>query len=106
MIRAFIYGGYMIIAVSETTGGEIRKFIYYRVEGGRILEREQVNAVDGPLDQLGAQFNSLKVDLLITGKISRDVELALFEMGINLISGIKGESDKILSAYLAGDLLF
>ncbi len=96
----------MIIAVSDSSEGAIRKFIYYRVEGGRIQEREQVNAVDGSPDQFGAQLNSLKVDLLITGKISRDVELTLFEMGINLISGISGESDKILSAYLAGDLQF
>ena len=96
----------MVIAVSETPGGEIRRFVYFRVEGGRILEREEVNAVDGPLDQLGAQFNSLKVDLLITGKISRDMEVALFEMGINLISNVSGNADKILSAYLAGDLQF
>ena len=76
----------MIIAVSGEFGDDIRKFVYYRVESGRILERETVNAVDGPLDQLGAQLNSLKVDLLI--------------------AGINGESDKILSAYLNGELQF
>ncbi|MBE6377877.1 MAG: hypothetical protein E7051_03545 [Lentisphaerae bacterium] len=96
----------MIIAVSSEFGDDIRKFVYFRIEGGKILEREQVNAVDGPLDQLAAQLNSLKVDLLITGKISDTVETALFEAGINLISGIRGESDKILSLYLSGDLQF
>ena len=96
----------MVIAVASEFGDDIRKFVYYRIEGGRILERETVNAVDGALDQLCAQFNSLKVDLLIAGKLSRDVELGLFDGGVNLISGITGESDKILSAYLAGDLQF
>lgn len=96
----------MIIAVSGEFGDDIRKFVYYRIENGKVVEREQVNAVDGALDQLAAQFNSLKVDLLITGKLSREVELGLFDAGINLISGINGESDKILSAYLNGDLKF
>ncbi|MBQ9787771.1 MAG: hypothetical protein IJW33_06350 [Lentisphaeria bacterium] len=96
----------MIIAVSGEFGDDIRKFVYFRIEGGKILEREEVNAVDGPLDQLAAQFNSLKVDLLITGKLSREVELGLFEAGINLISGINGQSDKILAGYLNGDLQF
>ena len=96
----------MIIAVSSEYGDDIRKFVYFRIEGGKILEREQVNAVDGPLDQLAAQLNSLKVDLLIAGRISRSVEEALFEAGINLISNIQGESDKILSLYLSGDLQF
>ena len=96
----------MIIAVSSEFGDDIRKFVYFRIEGGKILEREQVNAVDGPLNQLAAQLNSLKVDLLITGRISDTVEKALFESGINLISNIQGESDKILSLYLSGDLQF
>ena len=96
----------MIIAVSSEFGDDIRKFVYFRIEGGKILEREQVNAVDGPLDQLAAQLNSLKVDLLIAGRLSHGVEEALFEAGINLISNIQGESDKILSLYLSGDLQF
>ena len=96
----------MIIAVSGEFGDDIRRFVYYRVENGRILERETVNAVEGTLEQLGWQLNSLKVDLLIAGKLSREVELGLFDAGVNLISGVNGESDKILSAYLAGDLQF
>ena len=96
----------MIIAVASEFGDDIRKFVYYRIEGGRVLERETVNAVDGPLEQLCAQLNSLKIDLLITGRLSREVEFGLFDGGVNLISGISGESDKILNAYLAGELKF
>ena len=96
----------MIIAVSGEFGDDIRRFVYYRIESGRILERETVDAAPGALDQLSAQFNSLKVDLLIAGKISADVERGLFDAGINLISGINGESDKTVKAYLAGELQF
>lgn len=96
----------MVIAVAGEFGDDIRRFVYYRIEGGRILERETVNAVEGSLEQLGAQFNSLKVDLLIAGRLSREVELGLFDAGINLISGVTGKSDEILSGYLNGKLEF
>ena len=33
----------MIIAVASEFGDDIRKFVYYRIEGGRVLERETVN---------------------------------------------------------------
>ena len=94
----------MIIAVSGEFGDDIRKFIYYRVESGRILERETVNAVDGPLDQLGAQLNSLKVDLLIAGKLSRELEIGLFDAGIKLVSNVEGKIDPVLVRYLKGEL--
>lgn len=82
------------------------KFIYYRIESGRIIEKEEVNSVVGSLEQFCAQLNSLKVDLLISGKLEKESEAALFESGINLITGISGEPDKILKAYLAGELEF
>lgn len=96
----------MIIAVSGEFGDDIKKFVYYRIENGRIVERELVNAVDGTLDQLAAQFNSLNIDLLIAGRLSREVEIGLFEAGINLISGVNGESDRIAADYLNGNLEF
>jgi predicted Fe-Mo cluster-binding NifX family protein len=107
-VRAFYLaaGGCMVIAVSGEFGDDLKRFVYFRVENGRILERECVNAVDGPLDQLAAQLNSLKIDLLIAGKLCREVEVGLFEAGINLISGINGESDRILNDYLNGNLQF
>ncbi|MBE6389234.1 MAG: hypothetical protein E7043_03570 [Lentisphaerae bacterium] len=82
------------------------KFIYCRIENGKIIEKECVNSVIGHLRQFCAQLNSLKVDLLITGMISKDDENLLFESGINLITGISGDPDKTLTAYLNGSLEF
>ena len=96
----------MIIAVAGESGGSIGRFVYYRIEGGRIIERECVNAAPGSPDRFYTQLNSLNVDLLIAGPLDRETELGLFDAGINLISGVTGEADAVLSAYLSGELKF
>jgi len=95
----------MIIAVSSEFGDDLVKFVYYRIENGKMLEREEVNAADN-LDLLLRQLNGLKIDLLISGRISAALERQIFEAGINLISGIRGKSDHILQQYLNGTLEF
>ena len=95
----------MVIAVSGEFGDDLVRFVYYRIEGGRTLERESVRAAEG-LDALKRQLANLKIDLLITGRISGSLERELFEAGINLITGVTGESDHILRSYLNGSLKF
>ena len=95
----------MIIAVSSEFGDDLVKFVYYRIENGKMLEREEVNAADN-LDLLLRQLNGLKIDLLISGRISAALERQIFEAGINLISGLRGQSDHILQQYLNGTLEF
>ena len=95
----------MIIAVSGDFGDELVRFVYYRIENGRTLERECVRAADG-LDALKRQLAGLKIDLLITGRIAPSLERELFDAGVNLITGVVGESDRILRSYLDGSLKF
>ena len=93
----------MIIAVASDFGDELVKFVYYRIEDGRTLEREEVNAAEN-LDALLRQLTNLKIDLLISGRISMELERQIFEAGINLISGIRGTSDQVLQKYMNGTL--
>ena len=95
----------MIIAVSGEFGDDLVRFVYYRIEDGRTLERESVRAADG-LDALKRQLTNLKIDLLITGRIAPALERELFDAGINLITGVVGESDRVLRSYLDGSLKF
>ena len=95
----------MIIAVSGEFGDELVRFVYYRIENGRTLERECVRAADG-LDALKRQLTNLKIDLLITGRLAPTLERELFDAGVNLITGVVGESDHILRSYLDGTLKF
>lgn len=95
----------MIIAVSGEFGDELIRFVLYRIEDGRTLGRECIRAADG-LEPLKRQLANLKIDLLITGRISGALERELFDAGINLITGVTGESDRILRSYLNGTLQF
>lgn len=95
----------MIIAVSGEFGDELIRFVYYRIENGRTVEREEISAPDSE-EALKRQLTNLKIDLLITGKISVALERKLFDSGINLITGINGKSDWILNSYLNGTLQF
>ncbi len=95
----------MIIAVSGEYGSEPVKFVMYRIENGRIAEREVINAAT-PLDALKRQLANLQIDLLIAGKISGELEKELFDSGINLITGVEDDSDRILQSYLNGTLQF
>lgn len=95
----------MTIAVSGEFGDELVRFVCYRIEDGRTLERESIRAADG-LEALKRQLANLKVDLLIAGRISGSLERELFDAGINLITGITGESDHVLRSYLNGTLKF
>ncbi len=98
-------GDVMVIAVSGEYGDELVKFVWYRLENGRISEREVINAA-APLDALKKQLTNLQIDLLITGRISAGLEKELFDCGINLITGVTGVSDNILNSYLNGTLQF
>ena len=95
----------MIIAVSGEFGDELIRFVYYRIENGRTVEREEISVPDS-VEALKRQLTNLKIDLLITGKISVALERKLFDSGINLITGINGKSDWILNSYLNGTLQF
>ncbi len=96
----------MVIAIGNSSGDKISKFFFFRINESRVVEREEINAVQTSLDDFCRQLNSLEIDLLICDCLSEEWERGIFESGINLIKGISGEADKILSAYLNGDLFF
>lgn len=96
----------MVIAVGNSSGGKISKFFFFRINDSRVMEREEINAVQTSLNDFCRQLISLEIDLLICDSLSKEWEQGIFESGINLIKGISGEADKILSAYLNGDLSF
>lgn len=96
----------MIIAISGEFGDQLEQFIYYKVEKNVIRERETIFTPPGGVDALLKQFISLEIDLLIAGNLPEEVEMALSDAGIAVISKIHGISDQILKSYLNGTLEF
>ena len=51
-----------------------------------------------------AQLANLGVDVLICGAISRDLDDMISSAGVNVISQTRGEADRVLRAFISGQL--
>jgi len=96
----------MLIAVASVGGDNFEEFTYYRMEGSTLKEQQHVKVAPGGADQFTGQLISLEIDLLIAGRIPSSLEAAIQDAGIPLISGVRGENDRVISQYLNGTLEF
>ena len=93
----------MIIAAAKG-GREFGRFVTFRIEGGRVKERQEVIVMPGGADALARQLVGLEVDVLLASAAHPAVELALADAGVALVSGIELAPDAAAAAYIAGDL--
>ena len=96
----------MIIAVATESGIDFNKFVYFRIEGNKVKEREEVKVAPGGAEELIKQLIGLEIDLLISNILSPELSDAFDEHGIHVISNISGRTDTIMAAYLNGTLNF
>ena len=93
----------MIIAAA-VGGREFGRFVTFRIEAGNVKERQEVFVMPGGADALARQLVGLEVDVLLAHRVHPEVELALCDAGIPLVSGIELAPDAAAAAYIAGDL--
>ena len=93
----------MIIAAA-IGGIEFGRFATFRVESGCVKERQEVLVMPGGAPALARQLVGLEVDVMIFSRVHPEVELALADAGVALISGIDISPDAAVAAYLNGDL--
>ena len=93
----------MIIAAAAG-GREFGRFVTFRIEGGSVKERQEVIVMPGGAAALARQLVGLEVDILLASRIHPEVERALSESGVTLLSGIELAPDAAVAAYMAGDL--
>lgn len=93
----------MIIAAA-IGGIEFGRFATFRVESGCVKERQEVLVMPGGAPALAKQLVGLEVDVMIFSRVHPEVELALADAGVALISGIDISPDAAVAAYLNGDL--
>lgn len=96
----------MVIAVASEWGENFSCYAFFRVENGKMKEREIIPVPDGGADALARQLIGLEADILIAPKLSVEAEKVLLESGVNVISGIVGKADAVAAAYLDGTLEF
>ena len=96
----------MVIAVCGSLKNDAEKFICFKVEKETVRERECIFTPPGGRSALIRQFIGLEIDLVIAGNLSDELECALMDAGIAVISGISGDPDPVLKEYLNGTLNF
>lgn len=92
----------MIIAAAG--GREFGRFVTFRIESGSVKERQEVLVMPGGAAALARQLVGLEVDILIASRLHPEVELALADAGVALVTGVELAPDAAAAAYLAGDL--
>lgn len=96
----------MIIAVSTEWNDNSGRFAYYRIENGKMKEREEALPPDDKPETFAKQLYGLEVDLLIASNVTKELEEALSDEGVFLVKTKPGRADAVLAAYLSGDLEF
>jgi predicted Fe-Mo cluster-binding NifX family protein len=75
-----------------------------RVEGGSIVERQEVNFSGWSMEQRITFCREAGVSLLVCGGITNNAHSLLESSGIRVIPWVSGEAEKALALYLKGGL--
>ncbi len=84
--------------------GHSEQFKVYEIENGEILSSEIIGTDGNGHEALAGLLAEKGVGALICGGIGRGAEQALTESGIALFSGVSGDADEAVHAFLRGEL--
>jgi predicted Fe-Mo cluster-binding NifX family protein len=102
------WAGSMRIAVPDWQGRVSPVFdvaahlVLAEVEDGRIVERRTAALENDGLSARAARIASLGVEVLICGAISRPLELALVNRGVQVVPQTCGEVPDVLASFAKG----
>lgn len=84
--------------------GKCPTFTIFTVENGEVKEKNTIDASQNGHAALAGFLKGSGVDVVICGGIGGGAKQMLSSTGIQLISGIEGNIDGAVSAYLSGSL--
>ena len=102
----------MKIAVTYAEGqvfqhfGHTPQFKIYEIEKGEILDEQVIDTGAGGHGALAGLLAQQDVNMLICGGIGGGAQMALAQAGIVVMSGVMGDADDAVDAFLAGRLRF
>ncbi len=100
----------MKIAVTYDNGnifqhfGKTEFFKVYEVENNQVVSSEVISSNGAGHGALAELLSNQSVDVLICGGIGGGAQAALEDAGVALCSGIQGDVDQAVEAYLKGEL--
>lgn len=101
----------MKIAVTYENGnvfqhfGKTESFKVYEVEDNQVVSSEIISSGGAGHEALAGLLANQDVDVLICGGIGEGARAALAEAGVELCSGVQGDVDEAVGAYLKGELV-
>ena len=101
----------MKIAVAYENGnvfehfGHSRQFKIYETDGQNIVKEEVIESEGSGHSAMAGLLAGLDINAVICGGIGGGAANALGEAGIEVYSGVSGNADEALEAYLNGELI-
>lgn len=101
----------MKIAVTYDNGevfghfGHSEQFKLYEIQDGSVVSSEVIDVQGSGHSALAAELFENDADVLICGGIGGGAQAALGERGIEVISGVSGDADEAVEAYIRGELV-
>ncbi|HJJ47816.1 MAG TPA: hypothetical protein O0X39_02320 [Methanocorpusculum sp.] len=86
--------------------GATPEFTVYNIEGGKIVSSKKVSTNGTGHEALVDILADLEINALICGGIGGGARNAVFNAGITLFPGVKGNCDTAAQAFLDGTLAF
>lgn len=84
--------------------GKTEQFKVYRIEDGAVTEAKVI-ATNGTGHEALADFlKENEIDVVLCGGLGEGMQTALNLVGIGVVSGIQGDADAAVQAYLSGEL--
>ena len=100
----------MRIAVTYEDGqvfqhfGHTEQFKVYEVEDGKVVSSEVIGTEGAGHEALATLLSGKEIDALICGGLGGGAMAALEANGIEVVAGVKGDTDAAVEAYLKGEL--
>lgn len=101
----------MKIAVTYDNGnvfqhfGRTENFKVYEVEDNKVISSEIIGSNGIGHGALAGLLADEEIEVLICGSIGDGAQNALAEAGITLVAGAEGNTDDVVTSYLAGELI-
>ncbi|MBQ0001750.1 MAG: FKBP-type peptidyl-prolyl cis-trans isomerase [Clostridiales bacterium] len=101
----------MKIAVTYENGnvfqhfGHTENFKIYEVQDGKVIDSLVMPSAGSGHGALAGFLSALGVEVLICGGIGGGAQSALSEAGIEICSGVSGNTDEAVEVYLRGELI-
>jgi len=86
--------------------GRTEQFKFYDISDGEIKSTQIIDTNGTGHGALAGFLRAAEVETLICGGIGMGARMALEDIGIRLLPGVKGNADNAVKDYLAGNLLF